>query len=185
MEFIGIANPQLQTNTANYAAAALLMPYDRFLKACEDTRYDVDLLSHRFGTSFEQTAHRLTTLQKPDARGIPFFFLRIDAAGNVSDPATTDLTIDAVPDPVVAITLADGEQEGDLVLYDAAEFLDVESYEHVLRWVKEIDARPAVQRGRMVNRASGNPAFQLRERHDAGDFDTQTWDKIGPKDEES
>ena len=77
---IGLARVSL----ANYFAAALLMPYDAFLKACEDTRYDVDLLSHRFGTSFEQTAHRLTTLQKPDARGIPFFFLRIDAAGNVS-----------------------------------------------------------------------------------------------------
>ncbi|SFL69165.1 glutathione-dependent disulfide-bond oxidoreductase [Shimia aestuarii] len=70
-------------------------------------------------------------------------------------------------------------------LYDAAEFLDVESYKNVLRWAKEIDARPAVQRGRMVNRAFGDPASQLRERHDAGDFDTQTWDKIGPKDEES
>lgn len=77
---IGLARVSL----ANYFAAALLMPYNKFLKACEDTRYDVDLLSHRFGTSFEQTAHRLTTLQKPDAKGIPFFFLRIDAAGNVS-----------------------------------------------------------------------------------------------------
>ena len=77
---VGLARVSL----ANYFAAALLMPYDAFLKACEDTRYDVDLLSHRFGTSFEQTAHRLTTLQKPDAKGIPFFFLRIDAAGNVS-----------------------------------------------------------------------------------------------------
>lgn len=77
---VGLARVSL----ANYFAAALLMPYDAFLKACEDTRYDVDLLSHRFGTSFEQTAHRLTTLQRPDARGIPFFFLRIDAAGNVS-----------------------------------------------------------------------------------------------------
>ncbi len=77
---IGLARVSL----ANYFAAALLMPYNKFLKACEDTRYDVDLLSHRFGTSFEQTAHRLTTLQKPDAKGVPFFFLRIDAAGNVS-----------------------------------------------------------------------------------------------------
>ncbi|MEO1553866.1 MAG: short-chain fatty acyl-CoA regulator family protein, partial [Pseudomonadota bacterium] len=73
-----------RVSLANYFAAALLMPYQAFLKACESTRYDVDLLSHRFGTSFEQTAHRLTTLQKPDAKGIPFFFLRIDAAGNVS-----------------------------------------------------------------------------------------------------
>jgi hypothetical protein len=73
-----------RTSLANYFAAALLMPYGRFLKEAEKTRYDVDLLSHRFGTSFEQTAHRLTTLQKPDARGIPFFFVRIDIAGNVS-----------------------------------------------------------------------------------------------------
>ncbi|WP_034790065.1 helix-turn-helix domain-containing protein [Hyphomonas beringensis] len=69
---------------ANYFAAALLMPYSRFLKECEATKYDVELLSHRFGASFEQVAHRMTTLQKPDARGIPFFFVRMDSAGNVS-----------------------------------------------------------------------------------------------------
>ncbi len=74
----------LRVSLANYFAAALLMPYGAFLRACQDTRYDVDLLSHRFATSFEQTAHRLTTLQKPGAGGIPFFFLRIDTAGNVS-----------------------------------------------------------------------------------------------------
>lgn len=64
-------------------------------------------------------------------------------------------------------------------LYNAAEFLDVESYTHVMRWAKAIDARPAVQRGRMVNRAFGEPETQLHERHDAADFDTQTQDKIG------
>ena len=69
---------------ANYFAAALLLPYSRFLRECEATKYDIELLSHRFGASFEQVAHRLTTLQKPDARGIPFFFLRMDSAGNVS-----------------------------------------------------------------------------------------------------
>lgn len=63
-------------------------------------------------------------------------------------------------------------------LYDAAEFLDVLSYENVVRWAKEIDARPAVQRGRMVNRTFGEPEMQLSERHDAGDFDTKTQDKI-------
>ena len=68
----------------NYFAAALLMPYQRFLEACESARYDVELLGHRFGTSFEQTAHRMSTLQRPDARGIPFFFVRVDRAGNVS-----------------------------------------------------------------------------------------------------
>lgn len=64
-------------------------------------------------------------------------------------------------------------------LYDAATFLDVESYTNVLAWAKKIDERPAVKRGRMVNRASGAPEYQLRERHDASDFETRTWDKIG------
>ncbi len=74
----------MRTSLANYFAAATLMPYSRFLKEAESIKYDVDLLGHRFGTSFEQTAHRLTTLQNPEARGIPFFFVRIDVAGNVS-----------------------------------------------------------------------------------------------------
>ncbi|MGR3571578.1 glutathione-dependent disulfide-bond oxidoreductase [Brevirhabdus sp.] len=67
-------------------------------------------------------------------------------------------------------------------LYDAAEFLDVESYTHVMRWARAIDARPAVRRGRMVNRSFGDPAMQLHERHDASDFDTRTQDKIAPQD---
>jgi len=64
-------------------------------------------------------------------------------------------------------------------MYDAAEFLDVTSYENLMRWAKRIDARPAVQRGRMVNRPFGEPAMQLHERHDANDFETKTQDKIG------
>ena len=64
-------------------------------------------------------------------------------------------------------------------LYSAAEFLDVESYTHVMRWAKAIDARPAVKRGRMVNRAFGDDlSMQLHERHDASDFDTKTQDKL-------
>lgn len=62
---------------------------------------------------------------------------------------------------------------------DAGTFLDVGSYEHLQRWSKAIDARPAVQRGRKVNRSFGEPEMQLHERHDAADFDTQTQDKIG------
>ncbi|MDU8911574.1 glutathione-dependent disulfide-bond oxidoreductase [Aestuariicoccus sp. MJ-SS9] len=62
-------------------------------------------------------------------------------------------------------------------LYNAGTFLDVDSYTNVQRWAKEIDARPAVQRGRMVNRTSGDPAMQLHERHDASDFDTKTQNK--------
>jgi len=66
-------------------------------------------------------------------------------------------------------------------LYSAAEFLDAASYVHVVDWAKRIDARPAVARGRMVNRTFGDPAMQLHERHDASDFDSQTQDKIGPE----
>ena len=70
-------------------------------------------------------------------------------------------------------------------LYDAAEFLDVESYAHVQRWAKEIDARPQVQRGRMVNRAFGDLHMQLRERHDAAEFETRTQDKLEPESNET
>ncbi|MET0362959.1 MAG: short-chain fatty acyl-CoA regulator family protein [Sphingobium sp.] len=69
---------------AGYGAGALLMPYAAFARAAEARRYDVEALGRQFGTSFEQTAHRLTTLQKPGQESIPFFFLRVDPAGNVS-----------------------------------------------------------------------------------------------------
>jgi GSH-dependent disulfide-bond oxidoreductase len=64
------------------------------------------------------------------------------------------------------------------LLYEAGEFLDVASYTNVIRWTKQIGARPAVKRGRMVNRVYGEPASQLHERHDASDFDTKTQDKV-------
>ena len=62
--------------------------------------------------------------------------------------------------------------------YDAGEFLDVSSYKNVLAWAEKMDARPEVQRGRMVNRAFGEPHLQLHERHDASDFELRTQDKI-------
>ena len=65
-------------------------------------------------------------------------------------------------------------------LYEAGEFLQVQAYENVLRWTDRIAQRPAVQRGRMVNRTVGQPASQLHERHVAADFDTQTQDKLAP-----
>lgn len=67
-----------------YFAAALMMPYGRFLRACEATGYDVPVLQRRFGVSFEQLAHRLTTLQRVGQRGLPFFMARVDRAGQVS-----------------------------------------------------------------------------------------------------
>jgi GST-like protein len=64
------------------------------------------------------------------------------------------------------------------LVYGAGEFLQVQDYTHVQRWTRQIAARPAVKRGRMVNRTSGEPSSQLHERHDASDFDTRTQDKV-------
>ena len=61
-----------------------MMPYARFLRACEATGYDIELLQRRFGAGFEQVAHRLTTLQRVGARGLPFFMIRVDRAGQAS-----------------------------------------------------------------------------------------------------
>lgn len=69
---------------ANYFASAVLMPYDAFFAAARQERYDIELLGHRFRTSFEQTCHRLTTLRRPGAEGVPFHMIRIDIAGNIS-----------------------------------------------------------------------------------------------------
>lgn len=74
----------IRRSLASYAAAALVMPYTAFARAVEAKRYDVEALARQFGTSFEQTAHRLTTLQRPGGECVPFFFLRVDQAGNVS-----------------------------------------------------------------------------------------------------
>ncbi len=69
---------------ANYAAGALLMPYARFREEARALRHDIDQLRLRFGVSFEQACHRLSTLQRPGARGVPFFFCRVDMAGNIT-----------------------------------------------------------------------------------------------------
>jgi predicted transcriptional regulator/DNA-binding XRE family transcriptional regulator len=69
---------------ANYFAGAVLLPYSAFHEAAEELRYDVDLLSGRFGVSFESVSHRLSTLQRPGKLGVPFSFVRVDRAGNVS-----------------------------------------------------------------------------------------------------
>jgi len=69
---------------ANYFAGALMLPYGGFLRAAESLRYDIDLLGQRFGVGFETVCHRLSTLQRPGAPGVPFFFVRVDRAGNIS-----------------------------------------------------------------------------------------------------
>jgi predicted transcriptional regulator/transcriptional regulator with XRE-family HTH domain len=74
----------LAVGLANYAAGALLMPYAAFRTAAREVRHDIDRLSRRFGVSFEQACHRLSTLQRPGAEGVPFYFCRVDMAGNIT-----------------------------------------------------------------------------------------------------
>lgn len=69
---------------ANYLGGAVMMPYGPFLKAAREERYDLNILAARFGSSVEQVCHRLTTLQRPGDRGVPFFMIRLDEAGNIS-----------------------------------------------------------------------------------------------------
>lgn len=74
----------LHMSVANYAAGAIMMPYGRFLRAAEEHRYAIDRLCGQFGANVEQISHRLTTLGRSGARGVPFFMLRVDPAGNIS-----------------------------------------------------------------------------------------------------
>jgi predicted transcriptional regulator len=69
---------------ANYFAGAFLLPYREFHQAAEELRSDIDLLGSRFGVGFETVCHRLSTLQRPQQRGVPFIFVRTDKAGNIS-----------------------------------------------------------------------------------------------------
>ena len=78
------AEKLLRIGLAGYFAGAVLMPYDAFLTSAKELRYDVEILQNRFGVSFEQVCHRLTTLQRKASQGVPFFFIRIDHAGNIS-----------------------------------------------------------------------------------------------------
>jgi XRE family transcriptional regulator, fatty acid utilization regulator len=78
------ANGVARIGLANYFAGALLLPYRRFLAAAESTRYDIDKLARSFDVGFETVCHRLSTLQRTDASGVPFIFVRADAAGNIS-----------------------------------------------------------------------------------------------------
>ncbi len=74
----------LHMSFANYAASAIMMPYGKFLRAAEEHRYALDRLCGQFGANIEQISHRITTLGRSGARGVPFFMLRVDPAGNIS-----------------------------------------------------------------------------------------------------
>ncbi len=84
----GLRSPEaarlLEVGLGNYAAGAMLMPYEAFRSEARRVRHDIDRLRRTFAVSFEQACHRLSTLQRPDARGVPFFFCRVDMAGNIT-----------------------------------------------------------------------------------------------------
>ncbi|MGG5887751.1 glutathione-dependent disulfide-bond oxidoreductase [Falsiroseomonas sp. HC035] len=108
------------------------------------------------------------------------FAMEVKRQLDVLDRRLADSAYLAGPDYTIA-DIATWPWYGGLVkgwLYGAAEFLQVQDYKHVRRWADEIGERPAVQRGRMVNRTSGEPSSQLHERHDASDFATRTQDKL-------
>ncbi|MBC2666671.1 DUF2083 domain-containing protein [Novosphingobium flavum] len=79
-----VARRLLAVGLGNYAAGALTMPYEAFRAMARDVRHDIDRLRYAFGATFEQTCHRLSTLQRPEARGTPMFFCRVDMAGNIT-----------------------------------------------------------------------------------------------------
>jgi hypothetical protein len=85
----GEARAIAKIGLANYYAGAAMMPYGAFLQAARACRHDLEILAHRFGASIEQVAHRLSTLQRPGAKGIPFFFVRVDQAGTITKRHST------------------------------------------------------------------------------------------------
>ena len=102
----------LKVSLANYLAAAVLMPYAAFQESAERSGYDIELMRSRFGVSFEQACHRLTTLSRPGLRGVPFFLLRVDSAGNI------------IPELAESWTVSDDAKEVTYKLRDDAKFAD-------------------------------------------------------------
>jgi GST-like protein len=170
-----------------FESAAILMhlaeKFDAFLGARENRAEMLSWLFWQMGSApylGGGFGHFYAYAPEPMEYPINRFAMESKRQLDVLDRQLADRDFISGPDYTIA-DMAIWPWYGGLVLgrlYNAAEFLDVTSYTNVLRWAKAIDARPAVKRGRMVNRASGDPSEQLRERHDASDFDTKTQDKI-------
>jgi len=170
-----------------FESAAILMhlaeKFDAFLGAKETRAEMLSWLFWQMGSApylGGGFGHFYAYAPEPMEYPINRFAMEAKRQLDVLDRQLADTDFISGPDYTIA-DMAIWPWYGGLVLgrlYNAGEFLDVESYSNVLRWAKTIDARPAVKRGRMVNRASGDPSEQLRERHDASDFDTRTQDKI-------
>ncbi len=122
---------------ANYFAGALVLPYAPFLALAEKLRYDIDLLGREFGTGFETICHRLSTLQRANARGVPFFFVRVDRAGNISKrQSATDFHFSRVGGTCPLWNVYDAFSNPGSTLTQVAEMPDGRAYLWVARMVE-------------------------------------------------
>jgi predicted transcriptional regulator/transcriptional regulator with XRE-family HTH domain len=122
---------------ANYFAGALILPYAPFLHLAERLRYDIELLGRDFGVGFETVCHRLSTLQRPEARGVPFFFVRVDRAGNISKrQSATDFHFSRVGGTCPLWNVYDAFSNPGQILTQVAEMPDGRVYLWVARMVE-------------------------------------------------
>ncbi|WP_374833862.1 short-chain fatty acyl-CoA regulator family protein [Paenochrobactrum pullorum] len=126
----------LRIGLANYFAGAVILPYGRFLNAAEELRYDIDLLGQKFGVGFETICHRLSTLQRPGAHGVPFFFVRVDRAGNISKrQSATDFHFSRVGGSCPLWTVYEAFLSPDRICTQIAEMPDGRAYLWIARTV--------------------------------------------------
>lgn len=122
---------------ANYFAGALILPYAPFLQLAEQLRYDIDLLGRDFGVGFETVCHRLSTLQRPEARGVPFFFVRVDRAGNISKrQSATDFHFSRIGGTCPLWNVYDAFSNPGEILTQVAEMPDGRAYLWIARMVE-------------------------------------------------
>ncbi|MEU6299008.1 short-chain fatty acyl-CoA regulator family protein [Streptomyces erythrochromogenes] len=136
----GLASPQAEglarIGLANYFAGAALMPYTAFHAAAEKVRYDIELLQALFGVGFETVCHRLSTLQRPDRRGVPFSFLRADRAGNISKrQSATDFHFSRLGGTCPLWTVYEAFSAPGRILTQVAEMPDGKKYFWIARTV--------------------------------------------------
>ncbi|MFJ8300257.1 short-chain fatty acyl-CoA regulator family protein [Streptomyces sp. NPDC094447] len=135
-----LASPQAEglarIGLANYFAGAVLMPYTAFHTAAEELRYDIELLQARFGVGFETVCHRLSTLQRPQRRGVPFSFLRADRAGNISKrQSATDFHFSRLGGTCPLWTVYEAFSAPGRILTQVAEMPDGKKYFWIARTV--------------------------------------------------
>lgn len=125
---------------ANYFAGALILPYGAFLQAAEALRYDIERLGRQFGVGFETICHRLSTLQRPGAKGVPFFFVRVDRAGNISKrQSATDFHFSRVGGTCPLWNVYEAFAQPGRILTQLAQMPDGRTYLWIARTVSRAD----------------------------------------------